>query len=131
MTDEIDELNVLIETKEVEVRVGTAPPDIDLIVESSPDVIVLPTTGLTGPAGPEGPMGPQGPEGPMGAEQTYTFTQTAVSDLWDIVHNLGRYPSVTVVDTGGSEIIPTLVYISNNALQLHFENPTSGKAYLN
>lgn len=131
MTDELDELNVLIETKEVEIKVGSKPPDIDVIVKSSPDVIVLPGTGAPGPPGPEGPQGPQGPEGSMGTEQTYTFTQLAPDILWDVVHNLNRYPSVTVVDSGGSEIIPTVVYVSSNQVQLHFSYATSGKAYLN
>lgn len=137
MADDIDELNVLIETKEIEVYAATEPPAIDLILESNPDVIVLPTTGSPGPAGPEGAPGTPGtpgapgPEGPPGEQTTYTFNQIAAATLWDIIHNLNRYPAVTVVDSGGSEIIPTVVYIGSNQVQLHFSNETSGKAYLN
>ena len=131
MTDEIDEIKVLVETKEVEIKIGDKSPDVKLTVESSPDVIVLPGTGAPGPPGPEGAPGPPGPEGPMGIEQTYIFTQTVGSVLWDIVHNLNRFPSITVVDSGGSEIIPTVIYIGSNQVQLHFSYETSGKAYLN
>lgn len=131
MADEIDEIKVLVETKEVEIKIGDKPPDVKLTVESSPDVIVLPGTGAPGPPGPEGVPGPPGPEGPMGTEQTYIFTQLTPDTLWDIIHNLNRYPSVTVVDSGGSEIIPSVIYISGNQVQLHFSNATSGKAYLN
>jgi hypothetical protein len=134
MTEQFDELNVIVETKEVEIEVDDPTPDIDVIVDSYPDVIVLPTTGLTGPAGPEGDPGPQGPEGTAGApgvQTTYVFTQIAVGFVWDIAHDLNRFPSVTVIDTGGSEIIPDVIYESANLVRLYFENPTSGKAYLN
>jgi hypothetical protein len=129
-----DELNVLIETKEVIIRVDDKTPDIDLTIDSSPDVIVLPTTGLTGPPGPPGvpgAPGPQGPQGLPGIETTYVYDQMVPADMWYITHSLSRYPSVTVVDSGGSEIIPTLLYLDDDALQLFFANPTSGKAYLN
>lgn len=129
--DQPDEINVTIETKEVEVKVNDPAPDIDIILDSYPDVIVLPTTGLTGPAGPEGPDGPMGPIGPPGTQTTYVFNQLVAATLWNIAHNLDRYPSVTVIDTGGSEIIPNLLYVSDDVVTLFFDNATSGKAYLN
>lgn len=134
MTDELDELNVLIETKEVKVHIDDKTPDVKLTIDSSPDVIVLPATGLTGPPGPTGAPGApgaQGPQGPPGTETTYVYDQMVPANMWYITHNLDRYPSVTVVDSGGSEIIPTLVFVDSNALQLYFANLTSGKAYLN
>jgi hypothetical protein len=151
-----DELNVLVETKEIKLDVDSKPSDILLTLKSLPDVIVLPTSGLTGPPGPQGeqgipgrdgpigpsgptgadstvpgPIGPEGPPGPSGAETTYIFTQVTASVTWNIVHNLGRYPSVTVVDTGNSEIIPNVFYVSADELTLSFGAATSGKAYLN
>jgi len=41
------------------------------------------------------------------------------------------YPSVTVVDSGNTEIIPNLVYLDISRLVLTFGSPTSGKAYMN
>jgi hypothetical protein len=129
-----DEVKVTIENREIDLLVNKALPNIDLIIESNPDVIVLPTAGLTGPEGPEGPPGPIGPSGPPGLpgdQTTYTFTQSMAVTLWDIAHNLGRYPSVTVIDTGGTEIIPDIHYVDSNRLKLNFAYATSGKAYLN
>jgi len=48
-----------------------------------------------------------------------------------ITHSLGRYPSVMVVDTGGSTILPDIHYDSSNQITLVFGAPTSGAAYLN
>lgn len=62
---------------------------------------------------------------------TYIFTQTSPSTTWSIVHNLGRNPSVTVIDSGGTEIITDVQYVDANNLQITFGAPTSGKAYLN
>lgn len=132
-----DELNVMIESKEVAIDVDNQLPVIDLTIDSAPDVIVLPTSGRPGPPGPEGAPGTPGtpgspgPPGPPGTQTTYTFTQIAASYLWTITHNLSRYPSVTVIDSGNSEIIPNVVYVSGDEIELHFANPTSGKAYLN
>jgi len=61
----------------------------------------------------------------------FIFTQSAPSISWVIVHNLNRYVSVTVVDTGDSVIIPSVHYDSINKITITFGSATSGKAYLN
>ena len=86
-------------------------------------------TGPEGPAGPSGPPGPPGPQGPPHA--TYVFTQSSPSASWVVVHNLGRYPAVQVVDSGGSMIVPDVHFDTANQITLMFGSPTSGKAYLN
>lgn len=63
-----DELNVAIETNEIKINIDNQVPNVELTLDSAPDVIVLPATGLTGPPGPEGPIGPQGSVGPEGPE---------------------------------------------------------------
>jgi microcystin-dependent protein len=78
-----------------------------------------------------GPTGPQGPQGIPGPVVTYVHTQTPLAALWTVTHNLNRYPSVTVVDSGGSELLADLDYVSANEVTLGFGAATSGKAYLN
>ena len=80
-----------------------------------------------GAVGPQGPRGTQG----MGADTTYYFVQGVPSDTWVIDHNLGRHPSVTVVDSGGTQVYGEVLYNSNNRLTLIFSNQFSGQAYLN
>lgn len=61
----------------------------------------------------------------------YTHTQSVASDTWTIVHNLGSYPSVTIVDSAGDEVEGELKYISGNELHLIFSASFGGVAYLN
>ena len=63
-----DELNILVETKEVRLDFDTEVPEIELTLNTLPDVIVLPTTGIPGPPGAEGARGPEGPRGERGVE---------------------------------------------------------------
>lgn len=63
--------------------------------------------------------------------KTYIFEQAIPSATWNITHNLGKYPSVTVVDSAGEAVIITPTYIDENSLTLDFGAEFSGKAYLN
>jgi hypothetical protein len=88
--------------------------------------------GAGGPAGQTGPPGSQGPQGPQGpVAPTYTFTQTLLTTNWTITHNLNRYPSIEVVDSGGNVVEPDSHYVDANTITLTFGAPTMGKAYLN
>ena len=63
--------------------------------------------------------------------QNFVFTQSSPSSTWNITHNLGRRPSVTVVDSAGSVVIGEVTYTSDNALTIQFSAGFSGQAYLN
>ena len=63
--------------------------------------------------------------------QSFVYEQIASLDTWIIVHNLGKYPSVTVVDTGGNIVIGNVNYVSPNEIIISFSSDFSGKAYLN
>lgn len=61
----------------------------------------------------------------------YTHDQIAAASIWDITHNLDRYPSVTVVDTGGNVVVGDVEYLTTSHIRVHFSAEFSGKAYLN
>ena len=69
------------------------------------------------------------PRGATGT--TYTHEQAVASDTWTITHNLGKYPSVTVVDSGGTVVIGDVQYIDVNTIVITFVGVFSGAAYLN
>jgi hypothetical protein len=73
--------------------------------------------------------GGRGPAGPAGAG--YVHTQEAAAATWTITHNLGRHPSVTVVDSGGSVVIGDVAYVTANQVTVSFSAAFSGTAYLN
>ena len=62
---------------------------------------------------------------------TFVFTQNATATVWNIQHNLGKFPSITVIDSGNTVVTGEYTYIDNNNVQLNFSAAFSGKAYLN
>jgi hypothetical protein len=77
----------------------------------------------------------QGPSGPPGlngvGDANYRHEQAVAAAVWDITHNLAKYPSVTVLDSAGTECEGALEYLSVNALRLTFAAAFGGVAYLN
>ena len=65
------------------------------------------------------------------ASPTFVFEQGIPSTVWTINHNLGKFPSITVVDTGETVITGEYTYIDNNNVRLDFSVAFPGKAYLN
>jgi hypothetical protein len=63
--------------------------------------------------------------------KTYIHYQNVPSVTWDINHNLAKRPSVTIVDSAGTEVIGGVNYVDDNNLILDFSAAFSGKAYLN
>lgn len=73
-----------------------------------------------------------GPGGPGGTgDLTFVHNQVTLSASWAVTHNLGKFPAVSVVDTGGSTIIPNVIYVDVNHVTVSFAAATSGKAYCN
>ena len=62
---------------------------------------------------------------------TFVFTQGAAATTWSIQHNLGKFPSVSVINNNNVVINGEVIYIDNNNVQLNFSAGFSGKAYLN
>lgn len=64
-------------------------------------------------------------------DKTFVYNQVTSSDVWEIEHNLDKYPSVMVVDSGETVVIGEIVYIDKNNIRITFTSAFSGKAYLN
>ena len=62
---------------------------------------------------------------------TFVFTQGVAATTWNIQHNLGKFPSVSVINNNNIVINGEVTYIDNNNVQLNFSAGFSGKAYLN
>ena len=65
------------------------------------------------------------------SDLTFVFNQAAPATTWNITHNLGKFPSITVVDTGNTAVNGQYDYIDDNNIVLTFTAPFAGKAYLN
>ena len=64
-------------------------------------------------------------------DKTFTFPQNVASDTWSVTHNLNKFPSVSVVDSGNTAVLGSVNYINNNELTITFSAPFSGYAYMN
>jgi hypothetical protein len=60
----------------------------------------------------------------------YVHSQISSSSTWTITHNLGYFPSVTVVDSSNNVVVGDVKYISDNVVTVSFNATFGGKAYL-
>ena len=66
-----------------------------------------------------------------GTSSTFVFEQITPLNTWLINHNLGKYPSVMIVDSSGNQVIGDVTYLSNNQIRVNFSAGFSGKVFLN
>ena len=64
-------------------------------------------------------------------DKTFVFTQGAPALVWTVQHNLAKFPSVSVVDTGNTTVLSQIDYIDNNNITITNTAQFAGKAYLN
>ena len=115
------------------------PPSTTEVIVGSPSPVVIGIgTGQGGARGAQGTQGVQGAQGTQGVQGTsgldkvvsYTHIQGSASNVWYVTHNLGFYPNITVVDSGGTIYEGEIDYVSINSVTLTFSAAFSGKAYL-
>lgn len=87
----------------------------------------VPEKGLSGGSSSSG----SGSSGRGGNDARYTYTKIAPADIWEVEHNLGKFPSVTVVDSAGSVVQGEIEYIDRNNVRVTFTGAFAGFAYLN
>lgn len=124
----IQDLTVLSETHHV-LEVGTQGP---------PGIPGAP--GARGEKGDPGEAGARGVDGLPGrdgeattgtGDLNHTHQQITPSAEWVIVHNMGKFPSVTIIDSGGTLVYGDVSYDSNQSLRVTFSSGFSGTACLN
>jgi hypothetical protein len=59
------------------------------------------------------------------------WTQDYSTTTWTINHNLGKYPTVTVVDDNGNIMYGDVTYTNQNSISIAFSSEVNGKVYLN
>lgn len=61
----------------------------------------------------------------------FLYTQSTASSIWVIVHNMNKYPSVSIIDSANNQVYGDIEYIDQNSLKIIFSAAFSGKAALN
>ena len=64
-------------------------------------------------------------------DRNFVFTQGIPSTTWVITHNLNKFPSVSVVDTGKTTVFGEITYNTVNKLTITFSATFTVQAYLN
>jgi hypothetical protein len=65
-----------------------------------------------------------------GLTRRNVYNQVSPSSSWTITHDLGGYPSVSVVDSAKTQVIGEVTYLSETQIRVDFTQPFSGLAYL-
>lgn len=68
---------------------------------------------------------------PGSGDKTFLFDQGTASGVWDITHNMGKRPSVTIMDSAGTSVSGVVEYIDDDSLKIYFNTSFSGSATLN
>ena len=124
---------IVISPADPQVVVVTSGGSVQVVEVSvaSVQVVEVSTQGPSGPTGPTGPTGPAGPTGPVGTDLHYTHTQSIAAATWNVTHNLGKFPSVSIVDSAGTTWISDVNYLNVNSLTITFAAAFGGYAYMN
>lgn len=70
-------------------------------------------------------------ESRQSGDKHYTHVQQTAAAVWTITHNLGKRPSISVIDSAGSSVVGEIAHISTNELTITFSSAFKGTAYLN
>jgi hypothetical protein len=65
------------------------------------------------------------------SDKNFVYTQNTPSSTWTILHNLNKYPSVSVVDSANTVVEGSITYMDLNTLTISFSAQFTGTAYLN
>ena len=65
------------------------------------------------------------------SDKHYTHNQLASSTVWNVNHQLNKFPSVTVVDSAGTKVVGEIDFVDSMNCTLTFSAPFSGRAFFN
>ena len=67
----------------------------------------------------------------INSSNTFTFTQGSPATVWNVQHDLEKFPSVSVINNNNIVVYGQVEYINKNRLTITFSAALTGKAYLN
>ncbi len=121
-----DHVDLILQPKETILKVNKEFTSLLTVAEQGPSGVPG-AQGLTGPQGPTGPAGGPG----VGSDANYVHNQILASSVWVINHNLNKYPSVIVVDSGDTVVVGDISYTNLNTITVTFTVAFGGKAFCN
>ena len=71
------------------------------------------------------------PTNPTASDKTFVYQKFVAEATWDITHNLGKFPSVVILDSSDDEVEGDVRYIDLNRITINFSAAFAGRAFLN
>lgn len=118
--------------KQIQDGLGTATP-LSISTSEVTSTVDLEATGFKTPTGTSSEflMADGSVSTVASGDKHYTHNQTSASAAWTVTHNLGKFPSVTVIDSAKSVVVGEVNMTNINEVEITFTAAFSGKAYLN
>lgn len=128
------QINEILSTVTVDDAEGTVTVEdrtISEVLEVGPSATVVEERVLTEVVtiGISGPPGATGEPGLSDLSFRYVHNQGPAAAVWTVVHGLGGFPNVTVVDSAGTVMLGGVEYLDADTVRLTFSAPFGGKAY--
>jgi hypothetical protein len=70
-------------------------------------------------------------DSPEVGDVTYVHNQGTPSNIWNVTHNLGKYPAVTVLDSSGAQVHGNVSHTDTASVVITFSAAFSGTATFN
>ena len=117
--------------KQIQDGLGTATP-LSISTTEVTSTVNLEATGFKTPTGTSSEfLMADGSVSTVVGDKHYAHNQTSASATWTVTHNLGKFPSVTVIDSANSVVVGEVNMTNINEVEITFSAAFSGKAYLN
>ena len=117
--------------KQIQDGLGTATP-LSISTTEVTSTVDLEATGFKTPTGTSSEfLMADGSVSTVVGDKHYSHNQTSASATWTVTHNLGKFPSVTVIDSANSVVVGEVNMTNINEVEITFSAAFSGKAYLN
>ena len=117
--------------KQIQDGLGPATP-LSISTSEVTSTVDLEATGFKTPTGTSTEfLMADGSVSSAGGDKHFTHNQTSALASWTIYHSLGKFPSVTVIDSANTVVVGEVEMVSINEIEIRFSAAFSGKAYLN
>lgn len=64
-------------------------------------------------------------------DKSYVHYQRIASKVWNVKHDMGKFPSVSIIDSANTVVVGEIQYIDENTVTITFTSGFSGKAICN
>lgn len=66
----------------------------------------------------------------LASNRRFVFEQAVPATTWNITHDLGGFPSVTVVDSAKTQVVGEVTYVDEENIVIEFASAFTGLAFL-